>query len=78
LVQEIKNRVGEPSQGNNEESQPKQGTQDPKESFNVQKKALKQVDLAIVREQITNLVGIARWKWSRPRWTKSIRATIWQ
>jgi|HubBroStandDraft_4_1064222.scaffolds.fasta_scaffold77193_1 hypothetical protein len=45
LVQEIKNRVGEPSQGNDEESQHKQGTQDSKESFNVQKKALKQVDL---------------------------------
>jgi hypothetical protein len=57
LVQEIKNRVGEPSQGNNEESQHKQGTQDSKERFNVQKKALKQVDLAVVREQITNLVG---------------------
>ena len=57
MVQEIKNRVGEPSQGNNEESQHKQGTQDSKESFNVQKKALKQVDLAVVREQITNLVG---------------------
>jgi hypothetical protein len=49
--------VGEPSQGNHEESQHKQGTQDSKESFNVQKKALKQVDLAVVREQITNLVG---------------------
>ena len=57
MVQEIKNRVGQPSQGNNEESQHKQGTQDSKESFNVQKKALKQVDLAVVREQITNLVG---------------------
>jgi hypothetical protein len=78
LVQEIKIRVGEPSQGNNEESLHKQGTQDSKESFNVQKKALKQVDLAVVREQITNLVGNRALEMVETTMDEVDKATIWQ
>jgi hypothetical protein len=50
--------VVEPSQRNNEErANTNKGRKPPKKASTAQKKALKQVDLAVVRGQITNLVG---------------------
>jgi hypothetical protein len=54
------------------------GRKPPKKASTVQKKALKQVDLAVVRGQITNLVGNRAVEMVETTMDEWIRATIWQ